>query len=381
MKKTITLVRLRSSERYKEPLTTIVDSMFHVYEKFTLYNFDYNFKSYNCCIGCKKVPRNTQDLKDSDVIIIPTEAEFTYHIRGRQSNISFGRSWTFVQNMREILNDGKHRDVVLITSDRADSIELFRDRVFPDSNMTFHIIDENEFDGNLHHLKYHFIKDLNIKETEKKYDFIYWGTSKKFKVDFTSEQISQVVKDWYDKETGELTHKSNKEKNELKVRFEQPVFKGVLSEDERHIILKDIKREDKIKSHMVGAFDGFKYDQKFSKKFARDVVPELMKGRSTLCFNWVGYDEALTSRYNESMSCGIVPLVWKNYDINNILVESDWQRCWSIEDVKEKINQLKDNNFYQETFDRIHKKYLSVCKPKKYYEELFEKKLNRIIED
>ena len=43
MKKTITLVRLRSSERYKEPLTTIVDSMFHVYEKFTLYNFDYNF--------------------------------------------------------------------------------------------------------------------------------------------------------------------------------------------------------------------------------------------------------------------------------------------------------------------------------------------------
>ena len=137
MKKTITLVRLRSSERYREPLTTIVDSMFHVYEKFTLYNFDYNFKSYNCCIECKKVPRDTQDLKDSDVIVIPTEAEFTYHIRGRQSNISFGRSWTFVQDMREILNDGKHRDVVLITSDRADSIELFRDRVFPDSNMNW----------------------------------------------------------------------------------------------------------------------------------------------------------------------------------------------------------------------------------------------------
>ena len=48
MKKTITLVRLRSSERYSEPLTTIVDSMFHVYEKFTDFNLDYNFKSYNC---------------------------------------------------------------------------------------------------------------------------------------------------------------------------------------------------------------------------------------------------------------------------------------------------------------------------------------------
>ena len=107
--------------------------------------------------------------------------------------------------------------------------------------------------------------------------------------------------DWYDKETGELTHKSNKEKNELKVRFEQPVFKGVLSEDERHIILKDIKREDKINSHMIGAFEGFKYDQKFSKKFAKDVVPQLMKGRSTLCFNWF-VDEA--NFWKRSINCG-----------------------------------------------------------------------------
>ena len=379
MKKTITLVRLRSSERYSEPLTTIVDSMFHVYEKFTDFNLDYNFKSYNCCIGCKKVPRNSQDLKDSDVLVIPTEAEFTYHIKGRQSNISFGRSWTFVEDMREVLNDGKHRDVILITSDRADSIELFKHRVFPNSNMTFHIIDENDFDGNLHHLKYHFIKDLKLNQQEKKYDFIYWGTSKKFKVDFTSEEIEQEVKDWYDKDTGEITHKSNKKYNELKVRFKQPVFKGVLSEDERHIILKGLKLDKEINSHMIGAFDGFKYDQKFSKKFAKDIVPELLKGKATLCFNWVGYDEALTSRYNESMACGIVPLVWKNYDINNIFVTSDWQRCWTVEDVKQKINELQDDNFYKKKFDEIHNKYLSVCKSQDYYEKLFEKKMNKIL--
>ena len=79
------------------------------------------------------------------------------------------------------------------------------------------------------------------------------------------------------------------------------------------------------------------------------------------------------------MACGIVPLVWKNYDINNIFVTSDWQRCWTVEDVKQKINELQDDNFYRKKFDEIHNKYLSVCKSQDYYENLFEKKMNKIL--
>ena len=57
------------------------------------------------------------------------------------------------------------------------------------------------------------------------------------KWDFKSELVSVPVKDWYDIKTGKLSQSSNKEKNELKVRFEQDIFQPVLSNDQRHTIL------------------------------------------------------------------------------------------------------------------------------------------------
>ena len=42
----------------------------------------------------------------------------------------------------------------------------------------------------------------------------------------------------------------------------------------------------------IGYFDGFKYDVKFDKDM-RNIIPELVKGNATLCFNWPGHEKLL----------------------------------------------------------------------------------------
>ena len=127
-------------------------------------------------------------------------------------------------------------------------------------------------------------------------------------------------------------------------------------------------------SLVIGYFDGFKYDVKFDKDM-RNIVPELVKGNATLCFNWPGHEKATTSRYNESIACGIVPLVWKDYDKTNKLVYSDWQRCYHLGDVVDKLEELRDGEFRGDMFAKIFAKYDYVTKDKKYYTEKFNKKV------
>ena len=180
-------------------------------------NHDFQFRNIRWYDGQhKSSDRLPPDdaIKDADVLIIPTESEFVNHIKGRLSNIMFGRGWTLTRNIVDTIKKyPKKRLIILITSDKADTIELFKERTFEGcKNLTFAQIDEGDFDGNLHHLKYHFISDWltdvdgdHMPEYyEKEYDFVYWGTSKKMKWDFKSELFPISVKDWYDKETGKL---------------------------------------------------------------------------------------------------------------------------------------------------------------------------------
>jgi DNA repair ATPase RecN len=73
-------------------------------------------------------------------------------------------------------------------------------------------------------------------------------------------------------------------------------------------------------------------------------------------------------------------LVWKNYDINNQLVESDWQRCESFEDVQRKCLELRDENVRLERLNKIKKKYLDVTGSVEHYEKEFEKRLKEIVD-
>ena len=332
-KPTICFTRIRSSERYTKPLQSIADSMFHICKTFMYNNPQFNYKFFGLSFSTAWPTKLYQDIIDSDYIVIPSEGEFIFHIPNRVMNIVKKRSDEVLNGIRKVI-DGK--TIIILQSDRADSVELYRDYVFPDNDVKIHSIDENDYKGGLHSLKYHFIKQ-RFRGGEKIHDLGYWGTSKRRKVG------------------------------------------GDLSGDVRHEILKDLHKSD-LDTLFIGNFDGFKRDVKFTRKF-ETLVPHLMNCKSTLCFNWPGYDEYLTSRYNEAVACDIIPLVWKNYDINNKLVESDWQRCWSLEDIQKKCLELRDENVRLERLNRIKEKYKESTEDIQYYEQEFEKKLKAIMDD
>ena len=332
-KPTICFARIRSSERYTKPLQSIADSMFHVCKTFMHNNPQYNYKFFGLSFSSGWPTKIYQDIIDSDYIVIPSEAEFMYHIPDRVMTIVWKRTEEVMNKVREVI-DGK--TIIILQSDRADSVELYQDYVFPDNDVKIHSIDECDFKGGLHSLKHHFIKERFVPGT-KIHDFGYWGTSKKKKVG------------------------------------------GDLSGDVRHEVLKDLHKSD-LDTLFIGNFDGFKRDVKFTRKL-ENIVPHLMDCKTTLCFNWPGYDEYLTSRYNEAVACDIIPLVWKNYDINNQLVESDWQRCWSLEDIQRKCLEIRDESVRLERLNRIKDKYKQSTEDIKYYEREFDNKMKDIIND
>ena len=375
---------MRSSEYYKgEPLNHIVDSMYHLLDNFIEKNdtWPYKMDTHNCSLPSREKNRNGirdyQRVKDSDVLIIPSEAEFAYNIYGRISNFQMGRTWGLVQYLREaLLENVKPRKVIILSSDKADTIELYRDKVFKMiPGLKFYRLDESEFPGGIHHLKYLNIRKLNLDTTKKK-DFGYWGTSKRFKIDMTSDMRDYKVKDYF--LNGRVV-KYGTEGCELKTKFVEPLFVGKESKDERHTILKEINESD-ITNNMIGYFDGFKYTHKFDKNMTK-ILPYIAECNATLCFNWPGQEEHLTSRYNEALGCDVIPLVWKDYDCNNQLVYSDWQRCYSFEDIQKKCLELSDNNVRLKHLNDIKNKYLKVTKPLEYYEESFNQKLLEILND
>ena len=380
----IIITRLRSSEYYKgEPLNHIVDSMYHLLDNFIEKNdtWPYKMDTHNCSLPSREKNRNGirdyQRVKDSDVLIIPSEAEFAYNIYGRISNFQMGRTWGLVQYLREaLLENVKPRKVIILSSDKADTIELYRDKVFKMiPGLKFYRLDESEFPGGIHHLKYLNIRKLNLDTTKKK-DLGYWGTSKRFKIDMTSDMRDYKVKDYF--LNGRVV-KYGTEGCELKTKFVEPLFVGKESKDERHTILKEINESD-ITNNMIGYFDGFKYTHKFDKNMTK-ILPYIAECNATLCFNWPGQEEHLTSRYNEALGCDVIPLVWKDYDCNNQLVYSDWQRCYSFEDIQKKCLELSDNNVRLKHLNDIKNKYLKVTKPLEYYEESFNQKLLEILND
>ena len=236
-KPTICFTRIRSSERYTRPLQSIADSMFHVCNSFMHNNPQYNYKFFGLSFSSAWPTKIYQDIADSDYVVIPSEAEFMYYIPDRVMTIVRERTNEVLDNIREII-DGK--TIIIIQSDRADSVELYRDYVFPNNDVKIHSIDECDFKGGLHSLKHHFIKQ-KFHTGAKIHDFGYWGTSKKKKVG------------------------------------------GGLSGDVRHEVLKDLHKSD-LDTLFIGNFDGFKRDVKFTRKL-ENIVPHLMNCKTTLIGN------------------------------------------------------------------------------------------------
>ena len=92
MKKTICIARLRSRVKYVKPLEHICDSFYECLKQFVKNNeSEYNFTYYNFGFD-KHNPRNPSEIEKADIIIIPSEAEFTYHTPGLVHTLDLKKS-------------------------------------------------------------------------------------------------------------------------------------------------------------------------------------------------------------------------------------------------------------------------------------------------
>jgi len=323
----ICICRLRSGANYVTPLHHIMDSFFHLLRSYVVRHKEHEWYYYNFGFSMKP-HRNVDAIKNADIIIIPSEAEFTYWIPGAIHTLDLKRSNEHLEQIKPFF-EGKR--VIILRSDRRDDEELYRTKVFPGINIDYKTIDETDF-GNVHGMKYHFIKaETRLFETERFVDFIYWGSDKRKTID------------------------------------------GKPSGDVRHTILKQIYKSD-LNSVFVGRFNSFKRDMKWCKMI--DLVPYLLSSKSTLCFNWMD-SKATTSRYVEAVACGVIPFVWDNYDEENLFVASDWQRVHSYEEYRDRYKDLEYHYDYH--FKEIQNKLLVNLKSPKAYYEQFEGLLNELV--
>jgi hypothetical protein len=122
----ITIARLRSGTNYKKPLFDIMDSFYELYKQYTIQNPQYQYGYYN--FGFDRPNRQVfDDIKDSNVIIVPSENEFTFHIKNFQDNRQVNRSNMKIAEIGPML-ENKH--LIIMRSDRADNEELYRNKTF-----------------------------------------------------------------------------------------------------------------------------------------------------------------------------------------------------------------------------------------------------------
>jgi hypothetical protein len=189
----LTIARLRSGTNYKEPLHDIMDSFYYLFKEYMVRNPQHDYGVCNFGWGAAN-RKKLDDIADSDVILIPSENEFFQHIKGYVDQRHKERSDEFVNQIGGHLHN-KH--VVIVRSDRADNEELYRKRTFAGHLIgKFSTFDEMDIPGGLHGMKYFFIRQrrgIKLFETERNYDFVYWGCDKR-KLKMRDIQFSNALK-------------------------------------------------------------------------------------------------------------------------------------------------------------------------------------------
>ena len=323
----ITIARLRSFVKYNGPLETVLDSFFENYVKWMRDNPQHNYDTYNVSFDNTRPKRTPETIKWADVIVIPSDSEFRYHGELQMNPKDLAKS---NEHMDEIRPYFEGKDVIMFCSDRADTEELYREEVFKGINIkSFTTIDEVDFSGNIHGMKYHFINTLKNPLAEmvgstKAIDFGYWGRMK---------------------------HGHDREKT-----------------------IRQIYRSD-LSCQLIGGMpSGVERKSKWIKDWKK-LYPLLESCRETLCFNWLD-ETATTSRYVEALAIGIVPFVWRNYDCNNTYRIDKWQRVYTFEEFLEKSLQLRDDAFREEKLEIARQNYSEVHLTEEEYYEEFARRMN-----
>ena len=327
----ITIARLRSNVKYNGPLETVLDSFFENYVKWMRANPQHKYDTYNVSFNQSRPERTPETIDWADVIVIPSDSEFRYHGELQMNPKDLAKSEVHMKNIRPFF---ENKIVILFRSDRGDTEELYRNETLKDVNLkSFHIIDEIDFSGNIHGMKYHFIQNLQMKIlflSEKTIDFGYWGKMKP------------------------------SEKNE------------------RENTIRKIYKDEDISSMMIGGFPSGVIRQSKWIKDWKKLFPMIEPSRTTLCFNWKD-PTATTSRYPEALSVGIIPFVWKDYDIHNTYKIDDWQRVKTFEEFKDKILHLRDENLFKDKLKQYINNYKKVLLSEDEYYKQFSNMMNRIL--
>ena len=322
----ITIARIRSNVTYHGPLETVLDSFFENYVKWRDNNPQHEYDTYNVSFNNDRPKRTPETIKWADVIVIPSDSEFRYHGELQMNPKDLAKSESHMEQIRPYFED---KTVIMFRSDRGDTEELYRNETLKGVNLkSFHTIDETDFSGNIHGMKYHFLQELQssvLMPADKTIDFGYWGKMKPSEKNEREKTIRQIFKD------------------------------------------KDIS------TMLIGGFpSGVKRQSKWVKDWKK-LFFMIEPSRSTLCFNWKD-PTATTSRYPEALSVGIIPFVWKDYDINNTYLIDDFQRVNSFEELKEKVLTLRKN--CGTLVEEYRNNYKKVLLSEEEYLKLFSEKMN-----
>jgi len=323
----ITIARLRSNVKYLGPLETVLDSFFENYIKWMRDHPEHNYDTYNVSFENKRPKRTPETIEWADCIVIPSDSEFRYHGELQMNPKDLATS---NEHMAKIVPHFEGKHVIMFCSDRADTTELYVNEVFKGINLkSFTKIDEIDFSGNIHGMKYHFINTLKNPLAEmvgssKTHDFGYWGRMK---------------------------HGHDREKT-----------------------IRQIYRSD-LSCQLIGGMpSGVERKSKWIKDWK--VLYPLLEGcRETLCFNWLD-ETATTSRYVEALAIGIVPLVWRNYDCNNTYRINKWQRCYTFEEFLEKSLELRDDSFREAKLEEYRNNYAEVHLTEEGYYKEFARRMD-----
>jgi hypothetical protein len=324
----ITIARLRSNVKYNGPLETVLDSFFENYVKWMRANPQHEYRTYNVSFNKNRPKRTPENIEWADVIVIPSDSEFRYHGELQMNPKDLAKSESHIEKIAPYF-EGK--TVIMWRSDRGDTEELYRS--FLPNIKSFHTIDEIDFSGNIHGMKYHFIQTLknplaDMIGNEKTIDFAYWGRMK---------------------------HGHDREKT-----------------------IRQIYKDKDISTVLVGGFpSGVKRQAAWIKDW-KQLYPMLEPARCTLCFNWLD-PTATTSRYPEALSIGIVPFVWRDYDKNNTYNIDPFQRVDSFEVFKKRVLTLRDN--CDSLLEQYRDNYKKVLLTEDEYFEQFSEKMENVINE
>ena len=326
----ITIARLRSNVKYNGPLETVLDSFFENYVKWMKANPQHEYRTYNVSFGSERPKRTPENIEWADVIVIPSDSEFRYHGELQMNPKDLAKSES---HMEKIIPFFKDKTVIMWRSDRGDTEELYRS--FIPNIKKFITIDEIDFSGNIHGMKYHFIQTLknplaDMFDEGKTKDFGYWGRMKPSEKNVREKTIRQIYR-------------------------------------------------SELSTVLVGGFpSGVERQSKWIKDWKK-LLPMLEPCRATLCFNWIS-ETATTSRYPEALSIGMIPFVWGAYDMNNTYMIDDFQRVNTFEDLENKIKQLRDDAVFTMKLTEYRNNYKKVLLSEEEYFKLFSDKMNLLLD-